>query len=98
MKKLQTMPYAQAATYTTQDGTKVLVSYKTRVACITPDGKPHCSMLYSATTRRHISAFAKENGLSFYDFKAVCNTEELPACLDNYARNPVTYSYVEWWD
>ena len=31
-----------------------------------------CYGLYSATTRKHISAFAKENGLTYQDFKAVC--------------------------
>lgn len=85
MKRLNKMPYAKAITYTEQDGTVVLVSYNTRVACVTPDGEPHCSMLYSATTRKHISAFADEFGMSYKDFKHAYETEDLndlPPMLD----------------
>lgn len=62
MKKLAKMPYAQAHVETLHDGTIVLVSYKTRVAQILPNGWLTVYGLYSMTTRRHISAFMSEYG------------------------------------
>ena len=73
IKKLKTMPYAQAH-IEIHDDTQYLFSYYTLVATVhTEDGEKwiRCYGLYSATTRRHISAFAKENGLQFIDFKNV---------------------------
>ena len=73
IKKLKTMPYAQAH-IEIYDDTQYLFSYCTLVATVrTEDGEKwiRCYGLYSATTRKHISAFAKENGLQFTDFKSV---------------------------
>ena len=53
----------------TQGEYQLLVSYSTAVAWVYDDGFIGCSGAYSATTRKHIGAFAKEFGLSYYDFK-----------------------------
>lgn len=66
---LHYMPYSQATVRTHSDGTVDLISYRTHVARVNPDGSIECYGLYSATTRRHIGAFAKEHGLTYYDFK-----------------------------
>jgi len=71
IKKLKSMPYTQAH-IEIYDDTQYLFSYRTLVATIrTEDGDKwiRCYGLYSATTRKHISAFAKENGLKYTDFK-----------------------------
>lgn len=74
IKKLNTMPYAQAHTETI-DGIQYLFSYNTLVATYRKDDDDgtwiRCNGLYSATTRRHISAFARQNGLTFKDFKDI---------------------------
>lgn len=59
-KKLSAMPYAQAKVHIDEDGYIWLISYRTVVAGITPDGWLNVNGLYSATTRRHIGAFVKE--------------------------------------
>lgn len=77
IKKLDTMPYAQAHTETI-DGIQYLFSYRTLVATYRKDDEGtwiRCYGLYSATTRRHISAFAKQNGLTFKDFKDIANED-----------------------
>ena len=75
IKKLNAMPYAQAHIEIIDD-TQYLFSYTTLVATVRKDEDGYrlirCYGLYSATTRKHISAFAKENGLTYQDFKAVC--------------------------
>lgn len=76
IKKLKTMPYAQAH-IEIHDDTQHLFSYYTLVATVrTENGEKwiRCYGLYSATTRRHISAFAKENGLQFTDFKNIAGS------------------------
>lgn len=73
IKKLNTMPYAQAHTETI-DGIQHLFSYNTLVATYRKDDDGtwiRCYGLHSVTTRRHISAFARENGLTFKDFKDI---------------------------
>lgn len=73
IKKLNTMPYAQAHTETI-DGIQYLFSYRTLVATYRKDDEGtwiRCYGLHSATTRRHISAFARENNLTFKDFKDI---------------------------
>lgn len=68
---LKKMPYAQARIYTCP-GRVDLISYTTRVcSIITEDGKTclECTGLYSATTRKHISAFARQYGYTYEDFK-----------------------------
>ena len=61
--KLSAMPYAQAHVRTTISGgygSATLVSYTTPVAALDTEGWLQIFGLYSATTRRHISAFVKE--------------------------------------
>lgn len=54
-----------------------LVSYSTDVAYVDRNGWAGCLGTYSATTRKHIGAFAKEYGVSYHDFKrAYENGEE----------------------
>lgn len=70
-KKLAFMPYASAGVCF-QDGCIYLVSYVTPVIKIDENGWLTCTGTYSATTRKHISAFIKEyvNGLAYYDIKS----------------------------
>ena len=60
IKKLSAMPYAQAHIEIREDGSISLFSYVTLVAHITADGWLTVYGLYSATTRKHISAFMRE--------------------------------------
>ena len=60
--------YRRAAMEMMEDGTRVLVSYTTAVAKITPDGRlvrlcGHERECSSRTTMRHIAAFCVHNGL-----------------------------------
>lgn len=68
-RQLKNHPYANAKLLETENGT-ILVSYYTVVAQIA-SGKAYCYGLYSPTTRKHISAFAKEYGLDYSVFKKV---------------------------
>ena len=73
VKRLRSMPYAQAVVRDYGDIDKdliVLQSYATDVIIIR-DGWLHCTGLYSMTTRKHISAFVREygNGFTFHDVK-----------------------------
>ena len=77
IKKLNAMPYAQAHIEIIDD-TAYLFSYTTLVASVRVDNEGkwiRCYGLYSMTTRKHISAFAKEYGLTFHDFKAYAGAE-----------------------
>lgn len=56
--KLEKMPYAQARVIKYEEKT-VLISYTTEVAEIS-NGRLKIFGLYSATTRKHISAFVRE--------------------------------------
>lgn len=67
-RKLIDHPYAQATVICDDNGNKRLISYTTEVAGI-KDNKAYCNGLYSNTTRRHISEFARENGLTYQFFK-----------------------------
>lgn len=71
IKKLSAMPYAQAHVEINGDGDICLFSYVTLVAWIDRDGWCGCTGTYSQTTRKHISAFAKEYAapLDYYSFK-----------------------------
>ena len=75
IKKLSAMPYAQAHVEIADDGSIFLFSYTTLVASISHDGWCCCHGLYSQTTRKHISAFAKEyaDPLTYFDFKHAYN-------------------------
>lgn len=59
-RKLSAMPYAQAHVEISANNTITLVSYTTDIITIRPDGWAFIYGLYSMTTRRHISAFARE--------------------------------------
>lgn len=63
-KNLKSMPYAQATVIITDE--IVLRSYQTDVIIVTADGWLVCTGTYSATTRRHISAFMREYGYGDY--------------------------------
>lgn len=71
IKKLSAMPYAQAHVEINDNGDICLFSYVTLVAWIDRDGWCGCSGTYSQTTRKHISAFAKEyaSPLDYQSFK-----------------------------
>ena len=76
IKKLSKMPYAQAHIEKFDDGTIYLFSYTTLVAEIDADGWLTIFGLYSATTRKHISAFMREyTGLDYQTAKA-CYKED----------------------
>ena len=60
IKKLSAMPYAQARIEIDDNGNIHLYSYYTRGAELDADGWLTVYGLYSATTRRHISAFMRE--------------------------------------
>ena len=77
-RPLKKHPYANAKVLETDTGA-ILVSYSTVVAQISFD-KAFCYGLYSMTTRKHISAFANEHGLSYGVFKKVYEGEYL--CYD----------------
>ena len=77
IRKLSAMPYAQAHIEII-DGTQYLFSYTMLVATYRKDNEGtwiRCYGLYSASTRRHISAFARQNGLTFKDFKDIANED-----------------------
>lgn len=77
IQKLKTMPYAQAHIEIIDD-TQYLFSYRTLVATYRKDDDGtwiRCYNLYSASTRKHISAFARQNGLTFKDFKDIANED-----------------------
>ena len=58
--KLKSIPYGQAQVITHNDGSITLISYTTHVVDIDKEGWLTVHGLYSMTTRKHISAFAKE--------------------------------------
>ena len=59
-KKLTKMPHAQACVRIFDDGTTQLISYTTCAAEFGIDGWLTIHGLYSATTRKHLSAFGVE--------------------------------------
>ena len=63
--------YNKAYEYTDYNGDVVLVSYTTRVARITPEGKCEVKGLYSATTTRHIKAWLASHNLPYSDSKDI---------------------------
>lgn len=72
MEKLKSMPYAQAHISRTYNRV-TLVSYATTVAEIV-GGVLMVYGLYSATTRKHISAFARQFGMD-YSIAKKCYTD-----------------------
>lgn len=75
-RSLEIMPYAQAKVRIYEDSTAVLVSYTTEVAAIDSEGWVKARGLYSMTTRRHISAFAREYRTT-YDKLKKCYEQNL---------------------
>lgn len=74
MEKLKSMPYAQATIRRTTNCI-TLTSYATDVAEIR-GGVLKVFGLYSATTRKHISAFARQFGAD-YSIAKKCYTDKL---------------------
>lgn len=66
MTALKKMPYAQAKIIRYSDGSYALRSYDAIVMGVTAEGWFYVNGLYSATTRKHISAFMRETGLGNY--------------------------------
>lgn len=66
-EKLKAMPYAQAH-IVRRTNAIVLVSYTTEVAAII-GGQLIVNGLYSATTRKHISAFCRQFGTDYQTAK-----------------------------
>jgi hypothetical protein len=64
-RPLKFMPYAQATVIISEKNDITLRSYKTDVVIIS-DGWMSCTGTYSATTRKHISAFMREFNLGDY--------------------------------
>ena len=54
--------YGKAIVHHKEDGTKLLQSYSTIVARITPEGKAIVHGTYSPTTLRHIKEFLQQHG------------------------------------
>ena len=65
IKKLSSMPYAQAHVEISPNGTIALFSYTTMVCQVDTDGFVLVTGLYSMTTRKHISAFMREFGMDY---------------------------------
>ena len=64
-KSLMYCPYGSAGVKIHGDGSIDLISYKTRVITIDPDGFMEVTGTYSATTRKHIAAFLREYAPAF---------------------------------
>lgn len=81
IRTLEKMPYANAKVYVEDNGNIALISYRTTVAVIDNEGWLTVNGTYSATTRKHLSAFMHEygNGYGYYDAKS--------AYLNDYALN-----------
>lgn len=62
---LKTMPYAQATVIISEKNDITLRSYETDVVIIS-EGWMTCTGTYSATTRKHISAFMREYNFGDY--------------------------------
>lgn len=86
-ERLEFCPNGSCGKDYTDNGDVILMSYTTPVAGVDHTGYAWCTGTYSATTRKHIGAFAKEFGLTYHDFKAMCENEcvmniETGECLD----------------
>lgn len=83
IRKLSAMPYAQAHIEIDENGNAYLYSYVTLVASVMADGTCFCYGLYSMTTRKHISAFAREyaSPLTYYSFKLMYEENISINCL-----------------
>lgn len=70
IRTLKNMPYAHATVITHDDGSMVMVSYKTPVIYVNGSGLvEEITGLYSMTTRKQIGAFMKEFGKTYQDAK-----------------------------
>lgn len=70
-ERLEYCPNGSCGKNYTAEGDVILTSYTTDVAGVDHTGFAWCTGTYSATTRKHIGAFAKEFGLTYQDFKAM---------------------------
>lgn len=81
IKKFSSTPYAQAKIYFYDDGIEYkhcsLISYTTEVAYILCSGWVFVNGLYSMTTRKHLSTFAKEYCNTTYDILKKCYEKNL---------------------
>lgn len=75
-RPLKFMPYAQATVIISEKNDITLRSYKTDVVIIS-DGWMSCTGTYSATTRKHISAFMREFNLGDYFLAKKLYTDNL---------------------
>ncbi len=76
-RKFAAHPYANASICNFNDGTISLVSYRTTVLEINPEGWLTVNGLYSMTTIKHIGWFMKEVcGLTYQHAKRVYTTGE----------------------
>lgn len=78
--RLKAMPYAQARVHIIEGGVNLrcaLVSYTTVAAQVIEGGWLIVNGLYSATTRKHLGAFAKEYCGADYSIIKKCYNEEL---------------------
>lgn len=91
-KRLNAMPYANAY-IEYEKGVYRLYSYKTLVVIWDSVSKYACCRdLYSNTTRKHISAFAKEIGTNYYVLKSVEGTDD---CIST--RNGDIIKTIDFW-
>ena len=80
-ERLNDMPTAQCGVVKSTNGSQVLISYITPCAIVTPDnyngGGKWLAVrgLYSATTRRHLSIFAQQFGVSYSVVKKIAATD-----------------------
>lgn len=84
-KKLSKIPYGQARVLVFDDDPEImyaLKSYNTIVAVITNYNDLKVFDLYSATTRKHISAFVREYCNVDYSVAKKCALECLGYCID----------------
>ena len=71
-----------------EDGSMELVSYKTVVATVDPEGWVHLNGLYSMTTIKHIGWFARLIGTDYHTLKGLM--------LDHKDMNLNTGEVVDW--
>lgn len=81
IKKLERMPYANAKVEKYDDGSIRLISYTTPVIDIDKNGIMYVHGLFSATTRKHISAFMKEYTRFDYYTAKRCYEKNMPLAV-----------------
>lgn len=78
-ERLHDMPSAQCGVVKANDGMRVLISYITPCAVVTGANGGNMWLgvrgLYSATTRRHLSSFAREFGVPYSVVKTIAASD-----------------------